>query len=367
MGRGAPPDRTLRDAHMTLPTDIDAKKEQAALWFRQLRDELCANFEAIEDEGGMHVDRPAGRFEIKPWARPEGGGGEIGLLHGRVFEKAGVHISIVHGRFSDEFARQMPHTEAGRRILERRRLGHRPPLEPERSRGAHEHAHDRHRRVVVRRRRRPDTGARSPAHADRSRQPGLPRRLQGRLRRPRLQLSTASRRGAMSISSSSTGTSRAASAASSSTISTPETGTPISPSPRTSAAPSSTSIPTLVRRNFDDALDRRRPQRTAHPPRPLCRVQPALRPRHHLRPQDRRQCRRHPELACPPRSAGRSNRSSDPRVSASEGQEDAMNAISNVSCPGASGTPRPTMKPKSCAAPAIICARYTARPSCGRK
>src|SRR6202034_2017706 len=29
----------------------------------------------------------------------------------------------------------------------------------------------------------------------------------------------------------------------------------------------------------------------ARPPRPLCRVQPALRPRHHFRPAHRRQCR----------------------------------------------------------------------------
>ena len=43
--------------------------------------------------------------DIKPWTRSEGGGGEIGLLHGRVFEKAGVHISVVHGTFTEEFAR----------------------------------------------------------------------------------------------------------------------------------------------------------------------------------------------------------------------------------------------------------------------
>jgi coproporphyrinogen III oxidase len=97
---------------MTLPTDIESKKSVAAAWFRQVRDELCARLEAIEDEGGVPSEKPAGRFEIKPWSRPEGGGGEIGLLHGRVFEKAGVHISIVHGHFTEEFARQM-RTEPG--------------------------------------------------------------------------------------------------------------------------------------------------------------------------------------------------------------------------------------------------------------
>ena len=98
---------------MTLPADIDDKKAIAAAWFRKVRDDLVARLEAIEDAGGAETGRPPGRFEIKPWSRPEGGGGEIGLLHGRVFEKAGVHISAVHGHFTEEFARQMPHTEAG--------------------------------------------------------------------------------------------------------------------------------------------------------------------------------------------------------------------------------------------------------------
>ena len=99
---------------MTLPDDMDLKKQMAADWFRLVRDDLCARLEAIETEGGIddRSHRP-GRFEIKPWTRSDGGGGEIGLLHGRVFEKAGVHISVVHGRFTEEFARQMPHTEAG--------------------------------------------------------------------------------------------------------------------------------------------------------------------------------------------------------------------------------------------------------------
>jgi coproporphyrinogen III oxidase len=97
---------------MTLPADIDAKKTSAASFFRRFRDDLTASLNAIEAEG-TPSDAPPAKFEITPWTRPDGGGGEMGMLHGRVFEKAGVHISIVHGTFTEDFARQMPHTEAG--------------------------------------------------------------------------------------------------------------------------------------------------------------------------------------------------------------------------------------------------------------
>ena len=33
---------------MNLPADIETRKQQAAAWFRELRDNLCAGFEAIE-------------------------------------------------------------------------------------------------------------------------------------------------------------------------------------------------------------------------------------------------------------------------------------------------------------------------------
>lgn len=99
---------------MTLPPDIDIKQSTAQAWFRALRDRIVAAFETIEaDVQGPHADRPAGKFEISPWDRDAGGGGEMGMLHGRVFEKAGVHISTVHGEFSEDFAKQMPGTEAG--------------------------------------------------------------------------------------------------------------------------------------------------------------------------------------------------------------------------------------------------------------
>jgi coproporphyrinogen III oxidase len=99
---------------MTLPADIDTKKTRASAWFRTLRDRIATELETIErDVVGPNAEIPAGQFERTPWDRAAGGGGEMGMLHGRVFEKAGVHISTVHGHFTEEFARQMPGTEAG--------------------------------------------------------------------------------------------------------------------------------------------------------------------------------------------------------------------------------------------------------------
>ena len=78
------------------------KKALASKWFAALRDDICAAFEAIEDSVATK-EKPAGRFERKSWNRDGGGGGEMSLMRGQVFEKVGVNISTVFGSFSDDF------------------------------------------------------------------------------------------------------------------------------------------------------------------------------------------------------------------------------------------------------------------------
>ena len=90
--------------------DKPSRKETAAAWFAELRDRLCTALEAIEEDAAPG-EAPAGRFERTPWQREGGGGGVMAVMRGRVFEKAGVNVSTVHGEFAPEFRGEIPGAE----------------------------------------------------------------------------------------------------------------------------------------------------------------------------------------------------------------------------------------------------------------
>jgi coproporphyrinogen III oxidase len=85
--------------------NAEARKTEAAAWFRGLRDAICESFEALEDAGapGPFEALEPGRFEVTPTRRDPGdatdaGGGIMSVMRGgRIFEKVGVNWSEVHG------------------------------------------------------------------------------------------------------------------------------------------------------------------------------------------------------------------------------------------------------------------------------
>lgn len=97
------------------------KQALAQVWFANLRDQICASYESLEDQL-QNSAAPAGRFTRQRWKKYEDGttenlpenapmaenGGEMALMRGRVFEKVGVNISTVMGEFSEGFRHEIP-------------------------------------------------------------------------------------------------------------------------------------------------------------------------------------------------------------------------------------------------------------------
>lgn len=103
--------------------NLEEKQEITSSWFKNLRNLICAEFEAIEAEYFNSSNRPIAleyqtlpKFTRKNWdrkdaANEDGGSGEMSVMKGNVFEKVGVNFSKVYGDFSEQFRSQIPGTE----------------------------------------------------------------------------------------------------------------------------------------------------------------------------------------------------------------------------------------------------------------
>ncbi|MBL3569013.1 oxygen-dependent coproporphyrinogen oxidase [Rhodovulum sp. BSW8] len=84
---------------------FDDRKAQASAWFRRLRDEIVAAFEALEEAPppAPVAELPPGRFNVTETRRQsedgsDAGGGLMSVMRGgRIFEKVGVNVSTVYG------------------------------------------------------------------------------------------------------------------------------------------------------------------------------------------------------------------------------------------------------------------------------
>src|SRR5207248_8563384 len=74
-------------------------REHAESYFKELQDRIARSIEELDGS----------RFREDTWHREGGGGGRTRILEdGKVFEKAGVNFSSVHGNLPEEFAAKIP-------------------------------------------------------------------------------------------------------------------------------------------------------------------------------------------------------------------------------------------------------------------
>jgi coproporphyrinogen III oxidase len=80
-------------------------------WFEELRDQTISIFLDIENDNSKSIKK--NKFSFKKWKRKssstqDNGGGTMGIMYGDIFEKVGVNVSTVHGKFNNKFKKQIP-------------------------------------------------------------------------------------------------------------------------------------------------------------------------------------------------------------------------------------------------------------------
>ncbi|MCV3769570.1 MAG: coproporphyrinogen III oxidase, partial [Wolbachia pipientis] len=79
------------------------QKMQAFKWFCLLRDKILESFLLIERQSSTNP-----KIEKRKWNRPGGGGGESIIIYGSVFEKVGINVSKVYGKFRNSIVNEIP-------------------------------------------------------------------------------------------------------------------------------------------------------------------------------------------------------------------------------------------------------------------
>lgn len=106
-----------QEEEIHMESGLDERKFRASTWFGELCRDLQSTFEKLEDEASDGDEsshgQPAGRFKRKEWQRQssgdsDGGGGVMSMMHGRLFEKVGVHISTVYGKLPRQLKESLP-------------------------------------------------------------------------------------------------------------------------------------------------------------------------------------------------------------------------------------------------------------------
>ena len=80
-------------------------------WFEELRDRTISIFLDIENNNSKSIKK--NKFSFKKWKRKsssaqDNGGGTMGIMYGDIFEKVGVNVSTVHGKFNNKFKKKIP-------------------------------------------------------------------------------------------------------------------------------------------------------------------------------------------------------------------------------------------------------------------
>ena len=79
-------------------------QKKASAWFYELRDLICDNMIKLETGDNS--------FERTDWERNKnGGGGQISVMYGNIFEKIAVNVSTVYGDFDSSFSKEIPGCE----------------------------------------------------------------------------------------------------------------------------------------------------------------------------------------------------------------------------------------------------------------